>query len=135
MTLIKPLIETTDTVTLSRADWDLMLAELEDLNVRAAVMDAAREREREASGEVVPERDYLTGWETHRIVVDGIHPIVVWRDKRELTQAALAAAVGISASHLSEIEHRQKGPSVDVLQRLAAVLQVTVDDLLPSASD
>jgi DNA-binding XRE family transcriptional regulator len=131
MTLIKPIAETDDTVTLSRADWNTLLDQLEDLSDRVAFADAVRERDREVRGEIVPERDYLTGWETRRLL-NGVHPIVVWRDKRELTQAALAEAAGISPSHLSEIERKQKGPSVEVLQRLAALLHVTVDDLLPA---
>jgi DNA-binding XRE family transcriptional regulator len=130
MAIIKPLKETDDTVTLSRADWNTVLDQLAELSDAAAVADAAREREREASGEIVPERDYLTGWEMRRLL-EGIHPISVWREKRGLTQAALAQAATVSPSHLSELERRQKGPSVDVLQRLAAVLGVTVDDLLP----
>ena len=131
MAIIKPLKETDDTVTLSRADWNTVLDQLEELSDAAAVADAAREHEREASGEIVPERDYLTGWEMRRLL-EGIHPSSVWREKRGLTQAALAQAATISPSHLSELERRQKGPSVDVLQRLAAVLGVTVDDLLPA---
>lgn len=129
MAIIKPLNETDDTVTLSRADWNTVLDQLEELSDAAAVADALREREREASGEIVPERDYLTGREMRRLL-EGIHPISVWREKRGLTQAALAQAATISPSHLSELERRQKGPSVDVLQRLATVLGATVDDLL-----
>ena len=127
MAIIKPLNETDDTVTLSRADWNTVLDQLEELSDAAAVADSVRERE--ASGEIVPERDYLTGREMRRLL-EGIHPISVWREKRGLTQAALAQAATISPSHLSELERRQKGPSVDVLQRLATVLGATVDDLL-----
>jgi DNA-binding XRE family transcriptional regulator len=131
MAIIKPLKETDDTVTLSRADWNILLDRLEELSDAVAAAAAAREREREASGEIVPERDYLTGREMRRLV-EGIHPISLWREKRGLTQGALAQAAAISPSHLSEIERNQKGPSVDALQRLAAVLGVTVDDLLPT---
>jgi DNA-binding XRE family transcriptional regulator len=131
MAIIKPLKETDDTVTLSRADWNTVLDQLEELSEAVAMADAAREREREASGEIVPERDYLTGWETRRLL-EGIHPIAVWREKRGLTQAALAQAATISQSHLSEVERNQKGPSLEMLQRLATVLGVTVDDLLPA---
>ena len=118
-------------MTLSRADWNAVLDQLEELNDAVAVADAKRECEREASGEIDPERDYLTGRETRR-VLEGIHPISVWREKRGLTQGALAQAAAISPSHLSEIERKQKGPSIDVLQRIAAALGATVNDLLPA---
>jgi transcriptional regulator with XRE-family HTH domain len=53
------------------------------------------------------------------------------RVERGLTLAALAAAVGISPSALSQIERGQVNPSVMTLRRIAAALGVAVFSLLP----
>ena len=47
-----------------------------------------------------------------------------------MTATDLAAAAGISNSQLSAIENGESKGSVAALQRMAEVLQVTVDDLL-----
>lgn len=48
-----------------------------------------------------------------------------------LTQAAVAAAAGISAGHLSEIENGTRNPSPPVLSALAEVLECSTTDLMP----
>ena len=53
------------------------------------------------------------------------------RAERSLTLAALAAAVGISPSALSQIERGQVNPSIMTLRRIAAALSVPVFSLLP----
>ncbi|GAA2327369.1 helix-turn-helix transcriptional regulator [Dactylosporangium salmoneum] len=50
-----------------------------------------------------------------------------------LTQAKLAAAAEISASHLSEIEGGTRNPSPAVLVRLAEALHCQPTDLMPPA--
>ena len=46
------------------------------------------------------------------------------RQERGLTQAALASAVGISASYLNLIEHDQRGVTASVLLKLAEALSI-----------
>jgi hypothetical protein len=94
MSHIKPLNETPDSVTLSRADFDAMLEELEDAEDRMAVLeDCLLDREREQN------RYLLSMADTMRII-DGASPITVWREKRGLTLIELANAVGLLGSDL-----------------------------------
>ena len=60
----------------------------------------------------------------------GQNPISVYRNYRGLTQNALAAAAGINAVYLSQIETGKRTGSAKTLAALAKALQVTVDDLI-----
>jgi DNA-binding XRE family transcriptional regulator len=57
-------------------------------------------------------------------------PLAFWRRRRGLTQAALAAAAGISQAYMAQIEGGKRTGDVRVYQRVANVLRVDVDDLL-----
>jgi transcriptional regulator with XRE-family HTH domain len=63
-------------------------------------------------------------------ILDGGNPVKVWREYREMTQQQLAAAAGISASYLSQIESGKRRGSAEVLAAIARALRLTVDDLL-----
>ena len=65
----------------------------------------------------------------HRIL-DGENPVRVWREHRKLTQQALADQAGISKNYLSQIESGKRDGRVRVLQALAQVLNVDLDDLV-----
>jgi transcriptional regulator with XRE-family HTH domain len=52
------------------------------------------------------------------------------RRARKLTQAALAKKLGVHRVYVAQIEGGTKLPSLAVLQRLAKVLKVKVQDLL-----
>ncbi|MEE4297676.1 MAG: helix-turn-helix transcriptional regulator [Wenzhouxiangella sp.] len=84
----------------------------------------------EASRELAAGEDEIVPAEIARKLLEGEHPVSVWRQYRGMTQKALAAAAGIGKSHLSQIESGSKTGSVNCLSRLAAVLEVDVDDLL-----
>lgn len=60
----------------------------------------------------------------------GENAIKVWREYRRLTQQCLAETAEISTPYLSQIENGLREPSVDVLKRLAAALDVDIDDLV-----
>jgi len=47
------------------------------------------------------------------------HPLRRWRKENGVTLASLASEVGVTPSHLSEIERGRNGASVDLLKRLA----------------
>jgi len=53
------------------------------------------------------------------------------RKKGHWTQLALASAVGISRSYLSQIERGCENPSLLILRQIAMALQCTTRDLLP----
>ncbi|BCV23812.1 helix-turn-helix domain-containing protein [Gelria sp. Kuro-4] len=52
------------------------------------------------------------------------------REARGLSLSALAAAARVSSSYLSEVEHGRKSPSLPVLRRLAAALNLAPADLI-----
>ncbi len=52
------------------------------------------------------------------------------RERRKLTQAALAKRLGVHQVTIARLETGTRRPSADLLQRLARVLKVTMEDLL-----
>jgi ribosome-binding ATPase YchF (GTP1/OBG family) len=116
----------TDTVTLTRAEYEALIERLEDAEDNA-FLDAVEAREREI-GKDKARADYLPG-ELVRRLIDGEHPVRVWRTHRGLGRDALAAAAGIAPSYLTEIETRRKPGSFAALAKLATALHVSLDDL------
>jgi ribosome-binding protein aMBF1 (putative translation factor) len=125
--LPKPVTETSKTVTLRKRDWNALVArmeDMEDLEATAAVL--AHE---EKVGERVARRDYLTGDELRRIL-DDESPVKVWREKRGLSQRALAEQAGVSPSYLAEIETGKKPGSAEALRKLSRVLAIPMENLV-----
>ena len=127
MNPIKILAETKHTVTVRRDDLAKLMSELEDAEDHAAV--AGRRAREKAVGKEAARRDYLTGEEARRLL-EGDSPVQVWRDKRGLTQRALAALAEIAPSYLTEIEKGRKPGSARALARIAQALQVAMEDLI-----
>jgi hypothetical protein len=118
-----------DTVTVSRAEYEALIERIEDLE---DAMEVAKFRaEEEARGVDVVRADCLSGALVDRLLA-GEHPVRIWREQRGLTGAALAAKAGIPASYVSEIEGRRKPGSITAYRRLATALDVTLDDLVPA---
>jgi DNA-binding XRE family transcriptional regulator len=109
-------------VILPRAEYDRLVAALEDAEDRAGARDFEA---REAAGGA----DWLP-WELAKRLRRGEHPLIIFREHRGLTQRALAKAAGTTPAQLSEIETGKKTGSVATLRRLADALGVTVDELL-----
>lgn len=63
----------------------------------------------------------------------GESPIRVWREARGLKAAQLAARADVTPGYLSALEHGKQAGSLRVLRRLATVLEVDLDDLVPMA--
>jgi transcriptional regulator with XRE-family HTH domain len=101
---------------------------LENAEDRAAVgQRKARER---LIGIERTRADYLTADEAMRLL-DGENPVKVWREKRGLSQRTLAAHANIASSYLAEIESARKPGSNNAVRKIAAALQVAVEDLDP----
>lgn len=115
-----------DTVTLSRAEYETLVERLEDAEDLATV--AVAEARETALGKEKAWADYLPV-ELVKALLDGEHPVRVWRRHRGLSAEALAAAAGLSPSYLSEIETRRKPGSLDAMIKLADALGVSVDDI------
>ena len=53
-----------------------------------------------------------------------------WREKRGLTQDALAGLAGIASSYLSHIERGEHVPSLTIILKLSFALDILPGDLL-----
>lgn len=127
MTVIKPLAETRETVTLTRADFNALLHAAEDAADLAAV-EAHRANEDRVGWETA-RGNYLTADEARRLL-DGASAVRVWREKRGMTQRALAAAAEVAVGYLAEIEGGRKPGSAGALCRIAGVLDVPMEHLV-----
>lgn len=125
--LPKPVSETARTVTLSKRDWNAVVARLEDIEDLEAISAVLAHEEK--VGKKVARRDYLTGGELRRIL-DDESPVKVWREKRGLSQRELAAQAGVSPSYLAEIETGKKPGSADALHKLSRVLAIPMENLV-----
>ena len=63
-------------------------------------------------------------------LLDGESPVRIWREKRSMTQQALAEAAAIPAGYLSEIESRGTVGSVAAYRALATALAVPMEELV-----
>ena len=68
-------------------------------------------------------------------ILDGENPISVYRNHRGMTQQELAAAAGINAVYLSQIETGKRVGSAKTLASLARALNVAVDDIISPRND
>jgi transcriptional regulator with XRE-family HTH domain len=58
------------------------------------------------------------------------HNISRLRKQLNLSQIDLAVAVGVTRSYLSEIENGKRNPTIMLLQNIATVLSVSLEDLI-----
>lgn len=63
-------------------------------------------------------------------LMDGEHPVKVFRRYRGLTQKELADLTGLNPTYLSQIETRKRGGSTRVYRRLAAALSIDIGNLI-----
>ena len=105
------------------ADYERLV---EDSEERADMRAAVSAEERRAAGE-----EYLPAAVVDRLLA-GDSPLRVWRKHRGLTQAALGEKAGISNVHISDMERSAKAGTTRVWKRVAAALNVAVDDILPA---
>lgn len=107
---------------LPMADYQRLIDIAEDKADLAAAEEA--ERRRQAGEEYVP-----------AAVVDqmlaGKSPLAAWRKHRGLTLEILGERVGCTHSHLSNVERGLKPASFALWRKLAAELNVDLDDIVP----
>jgi mRNA interferase RelE/StbE len=113
---------------LSRDPDDLAIARAGDKANAAEAATRRRVADREARivTETVPA-------EVARALASGMSPLKAWREGRGLTQTALAARARLSRAYLAQLEAAAREPSLSTLRRLAASLDLLVDDLIPPA--
>lgn len=116
-----------ETVTIPKAEYDRLCALEEELtDVQAALAVEARI----ANGK----EELIPAGVVDRLL-DGEPPLRVWREFRNLTQAALARASGVNRVQIVEIEAGRGNGSVHTLRKLADALGVAVDDVIPASDD
>lgn len=105
-------------VVLPLADYERLIDKADIAKADRIVADIAAGRE-----EVVPAGIV-------RRLIAGENKVKVWRTHRGLSGRDLAAGAGVSASFLSQLESGKKEGSVSVMKKIAAVLQVDLDDIV-----
>jgi mRNA interferase RelE/StbE len=106
----------TDTIVIPRTEYEAMRTRLEDLEDILAA-------ERARGGTPMP-----LDWAKR--IIEGEHPVRVWREYRGLSLRGLAVRAGIGPSYLSEIERGDKPGSVDAYKALADALETSMDWLV-----
>jgi ribosome-binding protein aMBF1 (putative translation factor) len=107
------------------AEYERLVDLAEDKADALAASDAARRRD---AGE-----EYLPAVMVDRLLA-GESPLRIWRKHRGMTLEALSTAVGIGKSFLSQIETGGRRGSPAVWRKLADALEVSSDDILPTAT-
>ncbi|BCH29143.1 transcriptional regulator [Mesorhizobium sp. L-8-10] len=62
-------------------------------------------------------------------IIDGENKVRVWREYRKLSARELAEKAEISAAYLSQIESGARDGSFETIKKVAAALDIGVDDL------
>ena len=106
----------TDSVTLTRSEYDALIARTEELEDTLAARMAD-------DGSRIPHEVALA-------IMDGERPVVAYRRHRGLTLRQLAARTGLAVGYLSEIERGLKPGSTSALSRLADAVGTTIDTLV-----
>lgn len=119
---ITPIAETTYTVTLSRADYEALTELVADAS---DLVDTYAVKARLTAGETE-----TFPFELAERLLDGDHPITVFREHRGFTTRQLAETAGVLPSCLLEIENIRKPGSLDTMAKIAAVLHVPRDLLV-----
>jgi DNA-binding XRE family transcriptional regulator len=107
----------TDRVTIPREEYERLLRAAEEL-------EKIRSGDRKVRGRLVLPEEYQAR------LVAGERPVRVIRDWRGMRSADLARASGLHKVMIHNIEAGKSRGSVASLIRIAAALDVTVDDLL-----
>ncbi|KQS99173.1 MULTISPECIES: helix-turn-helix domain-containing protein [unclassified Rhizobium] len=117
-------------VVLSRSDYNLLLQQSELVEDLEDLLAVKAYEARVAAGE-----EERVPVEFVDRLIDGEHPVRVWRDFRGLSAKDLAAAAGISTAYISEIETGKKEGSISVLKAIARVLRLDLDDVVPTRDE
>ena len=109
-------------ITITREEYDRLREAAEDL-ADIAAFDRAK-------ADLAAGRDELIPAAFVDRMLAGENPLRVFRDLRGLTQSALATASGVNRVQIADIEAGRKTGSVATLAKLAAALDVLLDDLV-----
>jgi DNA-binding XRE family transcriptional regulator len=129
----QPIVVERDSVIIPRDEWERISAaaaraeRLEAIDEdRADARIARRALERVAAGD-----DEFVPLALATRILDGEHPVRVWREYRGLTGAKLAKRAGATQSYISNIETGKRQGSLRIMLAIARALGVDVEDLVP----
>lgn len=105
-------------VTIRKDEYDRLKEAAEELADIVAFDRAMRE-----GGEAIPA-------EFVKRMIEGEHPVRVFRDLRGLTQVQLGERSGVNRVQIADIEAGRKAGSIETVRKLAQALGVTIDDLV-----
>jgi DNA-binding XRE family transcriptional regulator len=79
--------------------------------------------------------DETRPWSVVQRLHAGEHPVAVFRDLRQMSRVDLAAAAGVSEASIEAIESGQEEGTLRLLLKIAGVLRLDLDDLVPWPPD
>lgn len=65
-------------------------------------------------------------------VIDGEHPVKVYREWRGYTAKELAEKIGVTPDFVSNIENRLKKGTLEMYQKIAEALDLRLEDVAPA---
>ena len=104
-----------ETVTLTREEYDALIARTSELEDRLAAAEA--------------EGDARVPHEVALAIMGGERPVRAFRNHQGLTLRELSKRSGVALGYLSKIEHGRKPGSVAALARVAEAVGTTIDAL------
>jgi mRNA interferase RelE/StbE len=111
-----------ETVTISRQEYERLLAAAEDL-ADVAAYDRAK-------ADLAAGREELITSEFAARLLAGESPLKVYREWRGLNQTGLARLSGVNRVQIADIEAERRSGSAETLRKLAQALGILVDDLI-----
>ncbi len=105
-------------VLLAKAEYERLLDLADIARAEKVLADVAAGRDEFVPAEMVDR------------ILAGENKVKVWRTHRGMSGRDLAAAAGVSAPFISEIETGKKEGSVSVMKKIAEALKVDLDDLV-----
>lgn len=113
-------------VILPEAEYE-RLREAAEMTADVIAYDRAKRRLADGDDELVP-------MEIVDRLLAGDNPIRVWREYRGLSLKRVAEKIGIAQPYLSQMETGKRAGTVETLSKIAAVLGVSIDDLVDQPS-
>jgi DNA-binding XRE family transcriptional regulator len=121
-------------VILSYADWQKIVALLDEDADDIAAIEAAHREDDDFAAKLAAQRgvpvEVTIPLEVVKAKLEGVHPLRAWREFRGLTQLELASNANVGRDLIAHIETRKKRGGVRTLERLAGALGVPIEALI-----